>query len=612
MKLTFFSNLQFRVALILLVVSLAPLAIVSVFAVRTAEQAIQDIATNQLENLAEEKQELLERWITERKADLEVAAGSASLKSMDPARIGPYLKLVQTQYGVYPRFVIVDRAGRTIADTADGKETFADAAWFREASQGRPYFSQVEAGDDGRESVFRLAAPIRDTGGRLIGAACSTVSTQAILARVLKVSLGETGECYLVDKTGTFLAHKEPARILRDNIAQSESFLNIFGQTGPRPIYTDYRGIPVLGASRAVAGTQWFVVVEQDRDEAFASSDRLVRNIHIVIALTVAGAVGVSWLLSFYISSPIRALSEAAHALSRGDFAGALRGASTTRSDEIGALHAAFHHMANQLWDRQSRMEQRIGTTEEELRKTDTRLQQTLEAAARSENLAALGRLSAGVAHEIRTPLTSLKLFFQAMRDDAAVSPEHDEDLRIALQQVQRIENTINHFLNFARPREPALAAVDFQRLIDDALVVVRPRANQQEVEIRTTIAPDLPRVEADVRQLGEALVNLLANALEVMPDGGRLAICVEAETDFSAGREQRWVRFDVSDTGPGIRDEDLDRLFEPFFTTKASGSGLGLAIVRGTLERHGGTVKVHTRLGEGTTFSLYLPPAGT
>lgn len=611
MKLTFFSNLQFRVAFLVLAVSLTPLAIVSVFAVRTAEQAIQDIVTNQLENLAEEKQELLERWIAERKADLEVAAGSAALKRMDPTRINPYVKLVQAQYGVYPRFVIVDRSGDTVADTSGASGPHREAAWFREAAQGRQYFSEVGPGDDGRESVFRLAAPIRDADGAVIGVACATVSTQAILARVLKVSLGETGECYLVDKTGAFLAHKEPARILRDNIAQSESFLKIFGETGPRPVYTDYRGIPVLGASRAVGGTRWFVVVEQDRDEAFASSDRLVRNIYIAIALTVAGAVGASWLLAFYVSSPIRALSEAAHALSRGDFESAMRSAQTTRGDEIGALHTAFQHMANQLWDRQSRMEQRIGTTEEELRKSDTRLQQTLEAAARSEHLAALGRLSAGVAHEIRTPLTSLKLFFQAMRDEG-VSSEHAEDLRIALQQVQRIENTINHFLNFARPRQPSLAEVDFHHLIDDALVIVRPRANQQEVDIRTAIAADLPRVEADVRQLGEALVNLLSNALEVMPDGGRLAIAVETETDYSAGREQRWVRIDVTDTGPGIRDEDLDRLFEPFFTTKASGSGLGLAIVRGTLERHGGTVEVHTRLGEGTTFSLYLPPAGT
>ena len=203
---------------------------------------------------------------------------------MDPARIDPYVRLVQTQYGVYPRFVVVDRAGNTVADTAGAKATYAEAAWFREAVQGQQYFSEVGPGDDGRESVFRLAAPIRDADGSIIGVACATVSTQAILARVLKVSLGETGECYLVDKTGTFLAHKEPARILRENIAQSESFPNIFSETAPRP---DLHRLPRhRGAGRvaAGAGTQWYVVVEQDRDEAFASSDRLVRNIYIAIA----------------------------------------------------------------------------------------------------------------------------------------------------------------------------------------------------------------------------------------------------------------------------------------------------------------------------------------
>jgi signal transduction histidine kinase len=612
-KLKFFGNLQFRVALILLLVSVAPLGIVSVFSVRTAEQAIQSIATNQLENLAEEKKELLGRWIAERKADLEVVAGSAAVQGMDPAQIRPYITLVQSQYGVYRRFIIVDRSGRTVDDNAGAEDTHPNAVWYREALKGQRYFSEVGLGPDGQESVFRLAAPIRGPDGTAQGAVCATVSTQAILERVLSVSLGDTGECYLVDKTGTFLAHNEPGRILKDNIAKSESFLNIFGEGGPRPIYRDYRGIPVLGASRAVEvtkGTEWYVVVEQDRDEAFASSDQLVRNIYIVIALTVAGAVGLSWLLALYVSSPIRTLSEAAHALSRGDFENALAGARTRRSDEIGALHVAFQHMAGQLWDRHASLEKRMGLTEEELRKSDTRLKNTLEAAARSENLAALGRLAAGVAHEIRTPLTSLKLFFQSVRDDIAVSPEHSEDLRIALQQVRRIENTINHFLDFARPQEPLLSSLDFARLLDDALVVVQPRANQQEVEVLKSIAPELPQVDGDMRQLGESLVNLLANALEAMPDGGRLEIAVAPETTAAGGQHRQWVRIDVSDTGSGIREEDLERLFEPFFTTKASGSGLGLTIVQGTLQRHGGTVKVRTQPGEGTTFSIYLPVA--
>jgi signal transduction histidine kinase len=263
--------------------------------------------------------------------------------------------------------------------------------------------------------------------------------------------------------------------------------------------------------------------------------------------------------------------------------------------------------MASQLWDRHTRLQEQIGTTEDELRKSEDRLKQTIEAAARSEQLAALGRLAAGVAHEIRTPLTSLKLFLQSLREDADLPPDQVEDLAIALRQGQRMEATINQFLDFARPRDPCPTDVDFAKLVDDALLVVQPRANHQEVEITKSVAPGLPHVKGDGRQLGEALVNLLVNALEVMPEGGRLTITVASDAPQADG-SRRGVRIDVADTGPGVPPADLSRLFEPFFTTKAAGSGLGLAIVRQTVQRHGGAVSVRSEPGAGTTFSLSLP----
>jgi signal transduction histidine kinase len=267
--------------------------------------------------------------------------------------------------------------------------------------------------------------------------------------------------------------------------------------------------------------------------------------------------------------------------------------------------------MADQLKDRHLRLETRVGLTEAELRKLEAKLKGTMEAAARSERLAALGRLASGVAHEIRTPLTSLKLFLQSVQEEIAISPEQSEDYQIAMRQVARIETTIDHFLDFARPQEPVLMDLDFEKLVDDALEVVGPRANQQEVDVQRRVAPELPRVQGDMRQLGEVLVNLLVNALEAMPDGGRLTISVGPETREASLAHARWVRIEVADTGPGIRKEDIDRLFEPFFTTKAAGSGLGLAIISGVVERHGGRVEVDTRLGAGTTFSVRLPTAG-
>lgn len=609
MRLAFLDNLRFRVALVILLVSMVPLGVVSVFSVRTADRVITSIVTSQLENMAAEKQELLDRWIAERKADVAVVAGSAAVQSMDPAKIKPYVKLVQAQYGVYRRLLVVGPDGRTVYDTEPVASGAANhPTWFRHLDGRTPYVSEVSPDPAGGGSVFRIAQQIVGPGGEPLGAVCATVAMQAIVARVLRVSLGETGECYLVDRTGTFLAHKEPHRVLKENIAQSESFANIFGASRRGPIYTDYRGIPVLGASRAASDTPWYLVVEQDRDEAFDSLYRMTRRIYWVIGLTVVGAIGLSWLLAAYVSRPIRLLSQSAYALSRGEFQSALDNAHTARHDEIGALYAAFRHMAGQLADQQARLRTRIGLTEAELDKALGQLKSTLEAAARSEHLAALGRLAAGVAHEIRTPLTSLKLFLQAAREEIAVSPEHGEDYGVAMQQVRRIETTINHFLDFARPSEPVLVEMDFARLIDDALLVVQPRANQQEVEVRKSIAPGLPKVEGDMRQLGEALVNLLVNALEAMPNKGRLTIAVTPQTHEPGSPERPWVRIDVADTGSGIRPENLPRLFDPFYTTKASGSGLGLAIVQGTVQRHGGTISVRSEMGVGTTFSICLP----
>lgn len=609
MKPRFFNNLQIRVTLVFLLVSLVPLVTVSVFSVQTANKVIEDIVQNQLENVAAEKQVLLERWIMERKADLEVLAGSTAVRNFDTVELAPFFELARDQYGVYRRFVIAGREGETIYDSSGPSSgAYSDELWFQRALAGEPYMSKAELEVDGKKSVFRIATPVRAPDGQLLGVLCATVSTQAILERVLRVQLGESGECYLVDKAGVFLAHKNPWRILNESIAQSDSFAHIFGGENEQPIYEDYRGILVLGASRALEGIDWYVVVEQDRDEAFADSDQLQRNIFIVFGLTVLGAVCLSALLAWYVASPIRSLSGAARALARGDFDHAVLNARTTRRDEIGALYAAFGHMADQLKDRQALLETRVGLTEAELQKVAAELKETVEAAARSERLAALGRLASGVAHEIRTPLTSLKLFLQSVQENIAFSPDDREDYLIAMRQVARIEKTINRFLDFARPQDPIIAEFDFARLAEEVLDVIRPRASHQEIEIAENITSEPAWVRGDAHQLSEVLVNLLVNALDVMPDGGQLTVSVANEPAESNSKLPFWVLVKVSDTGPGIRQEDLDRLFEPFFTTKATGSGLGLAILKGTVESHGGSVCVDTKLHAGTTFSIRLP----
>jgi len=309
------------------------------------------------------------------------------------------------------------------------------------------------------------------------------------------------------------------------------------------------------------------------------------------------------------VVNPIRKLSVAATHLARGEFERVEVG--TERADEIGLLYAAFGEMARQLQHRQAMLEQRVVLREAELEETGARLKETQQAAARSQQLASLGRLAAGVAHEIRTPLTSLKLFLESVETEIAISPDYEEDLQVAMSQVKRMEATISRFLDFARPQEPVFMSLNVGDLIEEALLVVGPKARQQETVIRKSISSLLPEIKGDRRQLGEALLNLLVNGLEAVSGQGELSITANLDSIPTRDGQRRCVRIEVRDTGPGIEVKHQTRLFDPFFTTKATGAGLGLAIVMSTIQRHGGEVAVQSSPGEGTTFSVFLPTDG-
>ena len=601
------NSLQLKLMLFFFILELVPLFGVGMLSIRTAEELILSMVTNQIEHIAMDKATLLERWISERKADLEVIAGSSILTSLDPEPIARYLELVRSKYNVYGQISVMTREGIPIYPQGEPARKLDARARLNLPEVGRLILSDIHLSPDRRESFFQISAPLVGSSGDLEGVVCASVGTGAILSAVLRVSLGETGECYLVNRDGTFLAHKEPARILTENIAQSESFKNVFGGSKRRISYIDYRGIEVIGASTMVAGTDWALVVEQDKEEAFHPVTELRQSISLMICLSLLGALLSAWLLSRYVATPIRRLSEAANSLARGAF-GQVRLEPEHRRDEVGLLYDAFGEMARQLQEREQRLEEKVIRREAELMETDVRLKQTEEAAARSQQLAALGQLAAGVAHEIRTPLTSLKMFLQSIESEMALPSEYDEDFHVAMNQIRRMEATISRFLDFARPQAPVFSEVDVRDVVEDALLVARPRARQQETFIGTSIDDTLPRIWGDRKQLGEALLNLIVNGLEAVEARGELRVTVRRETAPADDGSEDLVRIDVADTGPGIPEEIVPSLFDPFFTTKSTGTGLGLSIVQSVVKRHGGRVDAASQPGQGAVFSLTLP----
>jgi signal transduction histidine kinase len=231
------------------------------------------------------------------------------------------------------------------------------------------------------------------------------------------------------------------------------------------------------------------------------------------------------------------------------------------------------------------------------------RLQQHQRELIRAEQLSAVGQLAASVAHEVRNPLTGIKLLVEAALRSKNSKPLNLEDLEMIHREVARLEQTVQGFLNFARPPTPQLATCDLREIVRGAADLVGARARQIKVELAVRAPQEPVPVRVDRGQMETVLVNLFMNALDAMPQGGRL------EVDL-ADLGESGVRLSVADTGTGIAPQVAARLFTPFTTTKPTGTGLGLTTSGRILETHGGSISASNRAEGGACFVVTLPPA--
>ena len=228
----------------------------------------------------------------------------------------------------------------------------------------------------------------------------------------------------------------------------------------------------------------------------------------------------------------------------------------------------------------------------------------------RQEKLASLGLLAAGVAHEIRNPLTAIKArLFTQSRHLKAGSPERG-DAEIISQEIQRLERIVKDFLTFARPSEPDFAVVAAERPLREACDLLAPQMTQRGIELRLTPGDAALRVRVDPQQIKQVLINLIQNAADASGSGGTITLQARAGTRPSSHGTVPAVILEVTDTGKGIPPDVQKRLFDPFFTTKDTGTGLGLSIAARIVEKHGGALQYQTRVNHGTIFGVVLPPA--
>jgi two-component system NtrC family sensor kinase len=319
-----------------------------------------------------------------------------------------------------------------------------------------------------------------------------------------------------------------------------------------------------------------------------------IRNkaLSVLILLTVAGislAIGIGYFLEDKIMRPVRRLIKAGAQVSHGNLSPDIGPIS---KGEIGVVQKTFTEMITSLQERDRRLK-----AESEIKMLQ------------SEKLASIGRFAAGVAHEINNPLTGVLTFTHMLLRRKDIEDEIRSDLQTIAESTERVRKIIKGLLDFSRQTKLDPEPTDVNRLVHSAVLPMENQALIKGIGIQFNPGENLPMLTLDRSQLQSVLINILINAIDATKPGGNITITTGMSV--SAGKaDQKGIEIAVTDTGCGIPPENLDKLFDPFFTTKevGHGTGLGLAVSYGIVERHGGTIRVQSEVGRGSTFTIWLP----
>ncbi|MBM4134760.1 MAG: HAMP domain-containing protein [Nitrospira sp.] len=525
-----------------------------------------------------------------------------------------YLREWAQEAGYYVGVVIADRHGAVMATSTPRTPYLnGDRDWWREAFEQRTaYVSSIRHDPALNDYLFEVSVPILDEGHtKPVGVVGLVIRRDVLMNTILPIRIGETGHGMLLDTEGTPLicpvlpptAHLIHEALLTQ-LAQDRPLWLVAEDDAHGGRNSIVGAAPVRFAHQlstaSLDGEQWFAFIRQQPEETYAPIYSLLVTVGLIGFGLVIVLASLGFLVGRRIVSPILALRREADALRRNVAAlpdsipthdGTARPASIDirTGDEIEDLARTFEAMRSAL--------------EESLRTVKTQQEELI----RREKLASVGQLLAALAHDLRNPLGVIRSSAQLVLEEQQAESVKQEVARYIIEEVDRLTHRINDFLRYARQKPPEPKPVLLRDLAEAALRQWNAQGSHESIALDTNFSDALGPVHVDPDQVKEALVNLLINAREAMPHGGRLMVATRAA-------EQGQVEIEIADTGCGIAPAHLEHIFEPFFTTKEYGTGLGLTNVKRLIQENGGFLEVQSQEGTGSRFLIRFassPPSG-
>ncbi|HEU4401292.1 MAG TPA: ATP-binding protein [Candidatus Polarisedimenticolia bacterium] len=426
--------------------------------------------------------------------------------------------------------------------------------------------------DDARELVDRITGYERVLGFRLLDRDGNLIYQSAELRGTAPFQPGDVG------------------RVLRERAP-----VEMHRVVGHEPVVAFM--LPLFNSQKEPLGVVQVLELESFIEEAARTSRNSTAALTAVMILATGVVIFV--VSRHSVGRPIEELVTSLREVGSGD---PISRVPVRRRDEFGRLAQEFNSMCERLAEAQ----RSLLAEQEERRSAEARLRN-------AERLASLGRLAAGLAHEIGTPLNVIGGRAETLLRRLTGSEVAEKNLRIITAQIERIARIVRGMLDFARAREPRLSPTEVRPVIDKVLEFLEPRFEGGGVRVRPDLPDGLPPVVADADQLHQVFLNLTTNAIDAMPGGGTLSVSarqVRRLHSERAGPERAFLAVAFEDTGGGIAPEHLGRVFDPFFTTKdvGKGTGLGLSVSYGIVREHGGWIDVESEAGRGSRVSVYLP----
>ncbi|MBI5474311.1 MAG: cache domain-containing protein [Ignavibacteriae bacterium] len=357
---------------------------------------------------------------------------------------------------------------------------------------------------------------------------------------------------------------------------------------------------PIRGIDGRIIGMLYVGILKQPFND-------IMWNTFAVFGGVAFGGIVLTVIVAVFqarrISRPLKVLEGVARQIAEGDYGHEV---TLQAPDEIEHLAKSINQMAKKLEIEKQELEDWGATLEKRVQERSDELQKIHSQLFRSEKLASLGKLAAGVAHEINNPLTGILTNSSLLLEDMVADDSRRDDVDIIVKETIRCREIVKRLLDFARQTKPQKKLTNVNTLVENIVLLVRNQASFRNVEIYKHLDPNLPDIFADTDQIQQVFINIILNAAEAMTSGGTLTI-----TSTHSTRDQSIV-VTFADSGPGIPEERRERIFDPFYTTKEHGTGLGLSISYGIVEQHGGTISVESCVGKGSMFTVQLPAGST